>query len=79
MNSDNVQSLGGVTLVGAGPVNPQDIDSALEIAPYLIAADGGANACIMAGHTPKAIIGDFDSISVITQEKLVKLISNQVW
>lgn len=61
MQDDNVQSSQGVTLVGAGAPRRQDIVEALNIAPTLIAADGGANFCVMAGFDPVAVIGDFDS------------------
>lgn len=62
MNSDNVQSSQGVTLVGAGSPLRQDIREFLKIAPTLVAADGGANYCIAAGLRPTAVIGDFDSL-----------------
>ncbi len=52
-----------VTLFGAGPIVPRDIEEILAIAPVLIAADGGANAALAAGHVPEAVIGDFDSLS----------------
>ena len=61
MQGDNVQSSQGVTLVGAGSPQRQNIVDALNIAPTLIAADGGANFCLEAGLHPVAIIGDFDS------------------
>lgn len=61
MRDDNVQSSQGVTLVGAGLPRRQDIVEALNIAPTLIAADGGANFCVDAGLRPLAVIGDFDS------------------
>ena len=62
MESDNIQSSQGVTLVGAGLPMPEDIAEALNIAPTLVAADGGANFCIAAGFRPDAVIGDFDSV-----------------
>lgn len=61
MDSDIVQSSQGVTLVGAGAPRRQDIVEALNIAPTLVAADGGANFCVDAGLSPVAIIGDLDS------------------
>ena len=61
MEGNNVQSSQGVTLVGAGSPLRQDIDLALDHAPTLIAADGGANFCVEAGLIPSAVIGDFDS------------------
>ena len=62
MESDNIQSSQGVTLVGAGLPMPEDIAEAVNIAPTLVAADGGANFCIAAGFRPDAVIGDFDSV-----------------
>jgi len=34
----------------------------LRLAPYLVAADGGAGHAVALGHIPQAVIGDFDSI-----------------
>lgn len=70
MRDDNVQSSQGVTLVGAGQPRRQNIVEALNIAPTLIAADGGANFCVMAGFAPLAVIGDFDSFETGTAEAL---------
>lgn len=53
---------GPVTLIGASVVEPQDLEAALEIAPYLVAADGGAATALQHGHTPGCVIGDFDSL-----------------
>lgn len=53
----------GVTLVGGGPLAAGDLDLALALAPALVAADGGADRVVGAGHIPDAVIGDFDSIS----------------
>lgn len=51
-----------VTLIGASDVEPQDLAEALAIAPYLVAADGGAATALQHGHTPRIVIGDFDSL-----------------
>ncbi|WP_298435589.1 thiamine diphosphokinase [uncultured Jannaschia sp.] len=53
----------GQTLVGGGPVSMPVLDEALSRAPRLIAADGGADALLTAGHVPDAVIGDMDSVS----------------
>lgn len=53
----------GVTLVGAGTLRRDLLAQALRRAPALVAADGGADNLIDAGHLPLAAIGDFDSIS----------------
>ena len=50
----------GVTLVGGGEPGAVDLQQALEFAPNLIAADGGANA--LEHDRPLAIIGDLDSL-----------------
>lgn len=52
-----------VTILGSGHVIAEDIDEILTIAPILVAADGGADAALAAGHVPDAVIGDFDSVS----------------
>lgn len=54
---------GGITLAGAGTIAPADWAEALALAPVLVAADGGADAALAAGHMPEAVIGDFDSLS----------------
>lgn len=36
---------------------------AIRRAPVLVAADGGADRALAAGHMPHAVIGDFDSVS----------------
>jgi thiamine pyrophosphokinase len=51
-----------VTIVGPSDPKPEDIDEALRLAPVLVAADGGAQFALASGHTPDAVIGDFDSI-----------------
>ncbi len=58
-----VQSHLPVTLLGAGEVSDRCLSEALARAPVLVAADGGANVAIAAGHVPEAVIGDFDSVS----------------
>lgn len=58
-----VTSAGGVTLIGGGAVTSEDLTLALELAPTLVAADGGADAALALGKTPDAVIGDLDSIS----------------
>lgn len=63
MSAAPVVTSGGVTLVGGGAVGAGDWDEALTLAPLLVAADGGADAAIAAGHLPAAVIGDFDSIT----------------
>jgi len=53
----------GVTLVGGGPLGAETLRRALKYAPFLVAADGGADQLMAMGHPPDLAIGDFDSIS----------------
>lgn len=57
-----VQSSTGVTLLGAGPLAPGDLDAALALAPGLVAADGGVRHALAAGLRPQRVIGDMDSL-----------------
>lgn len=52
-----------LTLLGGGPVDFEQLSAALRLAPILVAADGGADTALQAGHMPDAVIGDMDSIS----------------
>ena len=57
-----VETIENVTLVGAGPLNKGILADAVRFAPYLVAADGGAEMAQKYGKTPKKVIGDLDSI-----------------
>lgn len=70
MDHCNVQSPDGVTLVGGGAFRRKDLVDSMALAPVLVAADGGANACHSAGFSPTAVIGDFDSILSETRAAL---------
>lgn len=63
MNLPIVQSPDGITLIGGGPVTQAELALALGIAPFVVAADGGADRALAAGIMPEAVVGDFDSIS----------------
>lgn len=52
-----------VTLVGGGDLTEQDLSDARRFGPDLVAADGGADAALALGHTPRMVVGDLDSIS----------------
>lgn len=52
-----------VTLIGGGEVTGADINLAVSVAPTLVAADGGADLALHHGHSPDAVIGDFDSLT----------------
>ena len=72
MTAPIVHSLEPITLIGGGEVNDGDLDLALERAPVLVAADGGAETALKAGHTPVAVIGDLDSLSDSARAALPK-------
>lgn len=59
-----------LTLIGGGELGESHLARACSIGGKLIAADGGANAAILAGFTPDAVIGDFDSINEETKGKV---------
>lgn len=52
-----------VTLLGGAEHRREVLDEALSLAPTLVAADGGADAALLAGLQPAAVVGDMDSIS----------------
>jgi thiamine pyrophosphokinase len=54
---------GPVTLVGAGPVTPEDLAAALALAPEAVAADGGGDVVLPRGRGFRAVIGDMDSLA----------------
>lgn len=67
MITDIVHSLLPVTLVGGGGFGNDALDAALRLAPRLVAADGGANKAVRAGHLPDRVIGDLDSVTARTR------------
>ena len=69
MKQLNVRSETGVTLVGGGNPSAKNVTQALSFAPLLVAADGGANFCAEMGHSPAAIIGDFDSLDTEARQR----------
>jgi len=78
MTSLIVQTNEMVTLLGGGQMAPGDLQAALAHAPFLVAADGGADRALAAGLMPEAVIGDFDSLSdaarqAIPDERLHKI------
>jgi len=70
MGQPVVQSDEGVTLVGAGELTDAVLTAALARAPRLVAADGGADRALAAGHLPERAIGDFDSLSAAARAAL---------
>lgn len=63
MNRPVVIADHGVTVIGGGFVQPDDLALALDVAPLLVAADGGADQALALGHLPDRVIGDLDSLS----------------
>ena len=65
-----------VTLLGGGPINYEQLQRIMCIAPNLIAADGGADYAHVHEIPVTQIVGDFDSITTlqIWQEKGVNLV-----
>lgn len=59
-----------ITLIGGASVARADLDAALRIAPIVVAADGGADTALAAGLEPRAVIGDFDSITTDARARL---------
>ncbi|OZB19157.1 MAG: thiamine diphosphokinase [Rhodobacterales bacterium 34-62-10] len=59
-----------VTLIGGGAVDPQTLAQVLDMAPRLVAADGGAAHALAAGHIPEAVIGDMDSLHPADRARL---------
>lgn len=53
----------GVTVIGGGTTAPLDLQTALALAPTLVAADGGADRALALGQPPDWVIGDLDSIT----------------
>lgn len=58
-----------ITLVGGGPLGADDLAQARELAPVVVALDAGADACLRAGITPVAVIGDLDSLSAAARRE----------
>lgn len=65
-----------VTLVGGAPVDKAIFDESSDLAPVIVAADGGAHVALGAGRMPDAVIGDLDSLgeSNIPTERIHQVI-----
>lgn len=57
-----VQTPLGVTVIGGGITSAKSLKCAENVAPVLVAADGGAQRAVELGATPVAVIGDMDSL-----------------
>ena len=53
-----------MTLIGGGSLGEGDLAFSLAHAPLLVAADGGAGQALAAGHMPRAVFGDLDSLEL---------------
>lgn len=52
-----------ITLIGGAAIFAAHLQRALALAPFVVAADSGADAALAHSTIPQAVIGDFDSIS----------------
>ncbi len=59
-----------MTLLGGGEAPAPSLRNALERAPILVAADGGADRALALGYRPELAIGDMDSISAAARQAL---------
>ena len=65
-----VRDSGAITLIGGAGTTRAALDAALRRAPVVVAADGGADTALGFGIVPRAVIGDFDSISADARARL---------
>lgn len=63
LNTPIVSSPRPVTLLGGAEISEAIFNTALSLAPTLVAVDGGANRLVGGPHHPTAVIGDLDSLS----------------
>ena len=65
-----VRDTGAITLICGAGTTRAALDAALRRAPVVVAADGGADTALGFGIVPRAVIGDFDSISADARARL---------
>lgn len=70
MLSKVVKTRAFLTLLGGGSAHFRHVSRSLERAPILICADGGADRALQMGFMPQAVIGDMDSITQTTRDRL---------
>jgi thiamine pyrophosphokinase len=63
-----VRSSSTIIVVGAGHVSAQDLAFLRSSGHPVVAADGGAIACLGAGIVPDAVIGDLDSLGDVAAQ-----------
>jgi len=61
MKEKIVHSATGITILGGAKVKKRQITRAMDSAPFLVAADSGAETALKMGLMPDAVIGDMDS------------------
>lgn len=59
---------GGVTILGGAEVDSSHLAAALAVAPFLVAADGGAETALSRGHVPDLVVGDMDSLGAARRD-----------
>ena len=65
-----VHAKAATTLIGGARVSSGLLDTVLRHAPDVVAADSGADRALAHGVTPRAVFGDFDSISDEARDRL---------
>lgn len=70
MKSPIVHDSRSITLVGGGNVGKSLLCAAIDHAPRIVAADGGAQAVLRHGFMPEAVIGDFDSLDAESRARI---------
>lgn len=65
-----VETMAGIILAGGAPFSAALLARARRYADEIIAADGGADRLLRLGVTPRAVIGDLDSISASARHSL---------
>src|SRR6056297_186189 len=63
-----------ITLIGGAGLSDRLLDRALGLADRVVAADSGADRALAHGVTPRAVIGDFDSIAARARAALPEAI-----
>ena len=63
MKEKIVQTQLGITIIGAGSVRARQISKSRQLAPFVLAADGGVRNARKSGCQPDAVIGDLDGLA----------------
>lgn len=64
MNAPIVDDPNAIALIGGAELAPKHLNILQTLTETFVAADGGADHLLAARITPRAVIGDFDSLSV---------------